>query len=604
MAAYLIRRWLVGTIIGLAVTGLLLTIIISSGSMSSGEVTITQLWQGLGSPIGFLLAGAIIGGCYALFFRPVRHGHAENFMSGLPIGAIAWVVLGLTLYPLLAGTGFRWWSHLAAEVLPQFIAYLLQGALVGLVYGLVYEHFAQALGLLAPEKEIPAVNKRVVVVGGGYAGVAAAQALENELGHDPTVAICIVSENNYLIHTPMLSEVTASSVNAQNIVPTLRSFFKRVQVVQGEVQNVDMTRRRVCLKANARSPYRELPFDEIVLTAGGVPNFFGNEAVAREAFTFKSLEDAMLLRNQMIDMFERADFEQDVQKRRRMLTFAVAGGGFAGVELLGGMNDFGRGILPFYPNIPEEEVRFILVHSRDAILPELSRSLGIFAQEKLEERGVEFLLETRVTSAKPGAVQVRDKNTKEVSWVPTETFVWTAGNKPSPVIKTLGLPDRLNRRGQIKVDTTLSVPDVPGLWAAGDCAEVPDLTNEGKPAPPTAQHAQREGKVVGYNVAAKLKGKPVKEFNFKTLGLLAALGHQLAVAEFFGRYRFSGFLAWLMWRAIYLGKLPTLQKQVRVGLDWLLDVFFPSDIVQTINFTRPSAAQRLQERQAMIGEQE
>ena len=194
------------------------------------------------------------------------------------------------------------------------------------------------------------------------------------------------------------------------------------------------------------------------------------------------------------------------------------------------------------------------------------------------------------------------ENTKEVSWVPTETFVWTAGNKPSPVMNTLGLP--LNRRGQIKVNTNLAVPDVAGLWAAGDCAEGPDLTNEGKPAPPTAQHAQREGKVLGYNVAASIKGKPLKEFNFKTLGLLAALGHQLAVAEFFGRYRFSGFLAWLMWRAIYLGKLPTLQKQVRVGLDWLLDVFFPSDIVQTIDFSRPSAAQRLQERQTMMGEPE
>lgn len=602
MATYITRRLLVGIVIGLAVTGLLLTLIISAGSMSSGDVTIAELWQGLGTPVGFLLAGALIGGCYALFFRPVRHRHAENFMSGLPLGVIAWVVLGLTLFPLLAGTGFRWWTPLAAEVLPQLIAYLLQGALVGLVYGLVYEHFGQPLGLLKPEKEVPPISTRVVVVGGGYAGAAAAQTLEQQLGYDPSVAISIVSETNYLIHTPMLSEVTASSVNAQNIVPTLRSFFKRVQVVQGEVEQVDMARRRVCLKADARSPYRELPFDHVVLTVGGVPNFFGNEGVAREAFTFKSLEDAMLLRNQMIDMFERADFEQDVQKRRRMLTFVVAGGGFAGVELLGGMNDFGRGILSFYPNIPPEELRFILVHSRDAILPELSKSLGIFAQEKLEERGVEFLLETRVTGAKAGAVQVRDKNTKEVSWVPTETFVWTAGNKPSPVMNTLGLP--LNRRGQIKVNTNLAVPDVAGLWAAGDCAEVPDLTNEGKPAPPTAQHAQREGKVLGYNVAASIKGKPLKEFNFKTLGLLAALGHQLAVAEFFGRYRFSGFLAWLMWRAIYLGKLPTLQKQVRVGLDWLLDVFFPSDIVQTIDFSRPSAAQRLQERQTMMGEPE
>jgi NADH dehydrogenase len=275
-----------------------------------------------------------------------------------------------------------------------------------------------------------------------------------------------------------------------------------------------------------------------------------------------------------------------------MLTFVVAGGGFAGVELIGAINDFARGMLPYYPNIFLEELRLILVHSRDTILPELSPSLGKFAQEKLEERGVEFKLEMRVTGAKPGMVLLGD----EV--LPTETFVWTAGNKPNPVLETLGLP--LTKRGQLEVNTELAVLNVSGLWAAGDCAQVPDLST-GKFAPPTAQHAVREGKVLGYNVAASIKGKPLKTFNFKTLGSLAALGHQLAVAEIMG-YRFSGFLAWLMWRAIYLSKLPTLEKQVRVGLDWVLDIFFPPDIVQTIDFGYPTNDQSVPVRQAMRGE--
>lgn len=603
MPAHITRRLGIGVVIGLAMAGLFLTLIISSGS-SGGTVTLAELWEGLGTPITLLMAGAFMGGSYALLFQIKAGDYIENMMSGMALAAITWVLLGLTIFPTLSSGTPQLDAASAGQLFPLLVAYLLMGSFIGLVYGLAYEQFAEQLNLHEPElpTEAPPITTRVVVLGGGYAGVAAAQAMEKELEDHPEVEITIVSENNYLIHTPMLSEVTSSAVKAQNIVPTLRSFFKNVQVVQGEVERVEMNRRVVYLKEDSRSGHESLPFDHLVLTVGGVPNFFGNQGVAREAFTFKSLEDAILLRDHIINMFERADFEADRTTSRRMLTFVVAGGGFAGVELLGGMNDFARGILSFYPNIHEEDLRLILVHSRETILPELSRELGLFAQEKLEERGVEFLLEQRVVGAKPGIVEVRDKKTKQVAAIPTDTFVWTAGNKPSPVLSTLGLP--LNRRGQIKVDTKLAVEGSDMLWAAGDCAEVPDLTNEGKPAPPTAQHAQREGKVMGYNVAAAIKGKPLKEFEFKTLGLLAALGHQLAVAEFFGRYRFSGFLAWLMWRAIYLGKLPTLQKQVRVALDWGLDIFFPSDIVQTTNFNRPTAVQRLQERHKMIGEVE
>ena len=605
MPTYMTRRLGIGVVIGLAMAGLFLTLIISGGS-SSGAVTVAQLWEGLGTPITLLLAGALMGGSYALLFEIKAGDYIENMMSGIALAAIMWVLLGLTVLaqPIFSRGAPQLDAASAGQLFPLLVAYLLMGSLIGLLYALAYEQFAEPLNLHEPElsSEPPPIMTRVLVLGGGYAGVAAAQAMEKELEEHPEVHITIVSENNYLIHTPMLSEVTSSAVSAQNIVPTLRSFFKRVQVVQGEVDRIDMNKREVCLKPDARSRHKVLPFDHLVVTVGGVPNFFGNQGVAREAFTFKSLEDAILLRDHIINMFELADLESNPAKRRQMLTFVVAGGGFAGVELLGGMNDFARGILSFYPNIDEEDLRLILVHSRETILPELSRELGLFAQEKLEERGVEFLLSQRVVGAKPGIVEVRDKKTNEVAAIASDTFVWTAGNKASPVLSTLGLP--LNRRGQIKVNTKLAVEGSDIVWAAGDCAEVPDLTNEGKPAPPTAQHALREAKVMGYNVAAAIKGKPLKEFEFKTLGLLAALGHQLAVAEFFGRYRFSGFFAWLMWRAIYLGKLPTLQKQVRVALDWILDVFFPSDIVQTTNFNRPTAVQRLQERQMMIGEAE
>jgi NADH dehydrogenase len=574
-------------IIGLVIAGLLLVVVNVVFATSGNGVSVADL----GGSGAILVAGALIGGSYAWLFRSRAGSPMEHLMRGLTLGIFAWVVLALNVYPMLVGRGPMWQVATVAGTFPQLMAYLLQASLIGLAYGLAYSSLAKHL---EPETEIapPSVATRVVILGGGYAGVNAAQTLERELAGDPSVGIWMVSQTNYLLHTPMLSEVSASALNSQHISPPLRNFFRRVQVVHGAVVRVDLGRRIVHLVPDARSPHRELPFDHLVLTAGGVPNFFGNEEVEAEAFTFKSLEDAVLLRNQIIEMFERADFEENVEKRRRMLTFVVAGGGFAGVELIGGLNDFARGMRPYYPNIPPDELRLVLVHSRDAILPELSASLGEYAQEKLEERGIEFRLGVRVTGANPGAVLLGD----EV--LPTETFVWTAGNRPSPVLESLGLT--LTKRGQIEVSTELAVSGAPGLWAAGDCAQVPDLVT-GKICPPTAQHALREGKVLGYNVAASIKGKPLKSFNFKTLGSLAALGHQLAVAEIMG-YRFSGFLAWLMWRGIYLSKLPTLDKQVRVGLDWLLDIFFPPDIVQTIDFSRAGATEQLREGRSRTAE--
>lgn len=579
---YIIRRLILGAVIGLAISGLMLVFLDIDSSRSGNSVSVADL----GGTVALLAVGFIIGASYAVLFQPIPKGHPENLMNGLVLGLFAWVVLAVNVFPGLTGSAPMWGATAAASLFPQLISYLLQGGFIGLTYGLVYQGLAGRLRLAAPDSDrtAAAITTRVVVLGGGYAGVSAAKVLERELADHPHVAIFLVSQTNYLLHTPMLSEVSASTVDAQHISPSLRSFFRRVQVVQGAVEEVDLKQRIVHLAPDPRSPHRELPFDHLVLTLGSVPNFFGNKEVEREAFTFKSLEEGVLLRNQIIDMFERADFETDPAKRRQMLTFVVAGGGFAGVELIGGLNDFARGMLPFYPNISPEELRLILVHSRDTILPELSASLGKYAQEKLNERGVEFKLGVRVTGARPGAVLLGEE---EIS---TETFIWTAGNKPNPALETLGLP--LTKRGQVEVNTELAVPNVPGLWAAGDCAQVPDVST-GKFCPPTAQHALREGKVIGYNIAAVIKNRPLKTFSFKTLGSLAALGHQLAVAEIMG-YRFSGFLAWLMWRSIYLSKLPGFDKQLRVGLDWILDVFFPPDIVQTIDFSRPGVGQRLQ----------
>ena len=302
--------------------------------------------------------------------------------------------------------------------------------------------------------------------------------------------------------------------------------------------------------------------------------------VEKLAFNFKSLLDAIRIRNHVIEMFERAERESDPALRRPLLTFVVAGGGFAGVEVAGALNDFAHGILADYPKLRQEELSVILVHSRDRILPELSESLARYAQKRMEERGVVFRLNARLADARPGVVVVSDGD------IPAETLVWTAGTAPNPLLKTLAVEK--DKRGALIVDSTLSLPGHPGLWALGDCAAVIDSKTE-KPCPPTAQFALREAKTLAQNILAQLERRPVRAFHFDSLGALCVVGHQTACAELtvpFARQRsmrFSGLLAWLMWRGIYLAKLPGLERKIRVLMDWTIELFFPRDIVQTID---------------------
>ena len=279
-------------------------------------------------------------------------------------------------------------------------------------------------------------------------------------------------------------------------------------------------------------------------------------------------------------MFERADAQTDPGSRRRLLTFVIAGGGFAGVELAGALNDFGRGILADYPNIQPDDFKVILVHARDHILPELSESLGRYAQQKMAARGVIFRLNVRLTDFQPGVVTLSDGE------VPANTLVWTAGTAPNPLLRTF--PVERDKRGAVIVETTLAVKGHSGVWALGDCAAVTDCVT-GKPCPPTAQFAIREAPVLAKNIRASFEGRPLQPFHFDSLGALCVVGHQTACAELavpFSRtkfMRFSGLLAWAMWRGIYLAKLPGLERKIRVSIDWTVELFFPRDIVQTID---------------------
>lgn len=411
----------------------------------------------------------------------------------------------------------------------------------------------------------------------------AAECLEQELRKNPTASITLVSENNALLFTPMLAEVAGSSLEPSHISTPLRTTLHRTEFVRGRVVGIDLESKTVKLDAGMameESCESELTYDHLVFALGAVSNYLGLTNVQRLAFDFKSLIDAIRIRNHVIEMFERADRERDPEARKALLTFVIAGGGFAGVELAGALNDFARGILADYPKLRADDVRVVLVHSRERILPELSESLGRYAQERMEVRGVEFRLNTRLADAREGTVVLSDGE------IPAETLVWTAGTTPNPLTKAV--PLEKDKRGALIVDKTLAVPGHSGLWALGDCAAVVDAKT-GKPCPPTAQFALREAATLAKNIRASLEGQPARGFHFDSLGALCVVGHQTACAELtipFARdkaWRFSGLLAWFMWRSIYLGKLPGVERKIRVLMDWTVELFFPKDIVQTID---------------------
>jgi NADH:ubiquinone reductase (H+-translocating) len=412
-------------------------------------------------------------------------------------------------------------------------------------------------------------QKRIVILGGGFGGVYAAIHLEKLLVRESAVEICLVSHDNFFLFTPMLHEIAASDLEMTNIVNPLRKLLRKVEVSVGDVHEIDMGAKRISISRGFRNHSQQIGYDYLVIALGSVTNFYNLPGFAELAVPMKSLPDAIRLRAQILRHLEEANSECSRADRHSLLTFIVAGGGFAGVEMVAALNDFVREALPFYPNLCEDMLRVILVHSGPLLLPELGESLGRYAQNVLARRRVEIRLNTRVKSMTEESVSLVDG----VS-IPTCNLVWTAGTVPSPLIASLPCK---KEQGRIRVNQFLQVSDWPDVWAVGDCAFVPDIRNPGKSHPPTAQHAIREGKVVAQNIAAVLLGRPLKSFSFKTIGLLASIGRRMGVARIFG-FNFSGFFAWWMWRTVYLSKLPGLDKKIRVAFDWTLDLLFPKDV--------------------------
>lgn len=426
---------------------------------------------------------------------------------------------------------------------------------------------------------------KVIILGGGFGGLYAAMHLDHVLDRYPGLEVTLINRENFFLFSPMLHEVAASDLDLTNIVSPVRRLLKRVNFFAGEVEAIDLERKKVKVSHGFDHHHHELDYDYLVIGLGSVTNFYGVPGLEANALTMKTLGDAIHLRNRLIALLEEADTDCCADIRRPLLTCVVAGGGFAGVETIAAVNDFVRHAVRFYPNLREDLLRVVLVHSGSVILPELGESLGAYAQRKLAERKVEIRVNTKVTEVSDSVVELSDGER-----IATRTLLWTAGTSSNPLLEHL--PCEKNR-GRLIVDETLAVKDWPGVWALGDCALIPD-SKTGNYCPPTAQHALREGKVLAHNVLAALKGTPAKAFTFSTIGRLAAIGRRTGVANILG-FKFSGFFAWWLWRTIYLSKLPRFEKKLRVALDWTLDLLFSKDFVQFVTFRAPTISRAEEE---------
>lgn len=409
------------------------------------------------------------------------------------------------------------------------------------------------------------MTTRVVILGGGFGGIYTTLGLD-KAAKDLDLDVTIVNRDNFFLFTPMLSEIATGGIDTRHSVNPIRRMFKRARFIEGEVEGVDFASRTI----GVRLPSEEvthLPYDHLVFALGSVPNFFNIPGVEEHSISLKSLADAIVLRNQVIQRLEVADV-CDPAGRAELLTFVVGGGGLAGIELAGDLNDYVRGAARAYPNVSPFDIRVIILEAGPRLMAELSASLGEFARRKLIERGVDVRLNTPLQQATANSVTAGGVEIK------TRNLCWTAGIAPTPFVERLGIP---LERGRIPTDQAMRVVGVPNVWALGDIAHIPD--GRGGFYPATAQHAVREGSRLAQNILHVIKGREPKPFRYRTMGMLATVGHNVGVAESFG-IKISGFPAWFMWRTYYLLRLPRVEKRIRVLLDWTLDLFFPRDIVQ------------------------
>jgi NADH:ubiquinone reductase (H+-translocating) len=423
-------------------------------------------------------------------------------------------------------------------------------------------------------------RKRVVILGGGFGGAYTAMGLEKLRGRQDDFEITLVNRENYFVYQPLLAEVVSGSIGIVDMVSPLRRLLNHTEIQVRSVEAVDLQNRVVTTSPGFKPVAHQIPYDHLVLALGNVPDFRQIPGLTQHALPFKYLGDALHLRNHAIHVLEEAGMESDPALKQALLTFVVVGGGFAGVECAAELNDFLRRAARTYRNIDPGEIRVVLLEIFDRILPDLRKELGRRAEKVLSRKGVEIRLNTRITAATSDTVILEEKRGEEWVDIPpiaTKTLVSTVPSGPNPIIEGLDLPKH-ERSKRIKVDLRMQVEGSDHVWALGDCALIPAPGGKGF-CPPTAQYAVREAQIASHNIVAAIRGTEPKEFAFKGLGKMGALGHHSAVGEIMG-VPISGLGAWMMWRSLYLMLLPGWDRQVRTGLSWLAEMLLPAEIVQ------------------------
>jgi NADH dehydrogenase len=408
---------------------------------------------------------------------------------------------------------------------------------------------------------------RILIVGGGFGGVHVARQLERRFRHQPNVEITLLSRDNFFLITPLLFEACSGTLELRHCSVPIRACLRRAKFVQGTVRKPIDLERRIVL-ADGEGSERELRYDQLVLALGAWTNL-GSIPGSKHALTFKTMADAILLRNHVIERFEAADVEPDPELKRRLLTFVVVGGGLVGTELLGELSAFADDIVGFYPSVKRHELRFFLFDRSPRIMPEIEPGLVDYAVRVLQRRpGVVLRMGESVKAIEPDAVLLDGER------VTAGTIVLAAGTVPSPIVAALRLEK--SKRGHVMTDATLR-SSRPEVWALGDCARIPGP--HGKPYPYLAQHALREAKVLAFNICAAYRGRPLVPFKYEMLGVMAALGKRQGVARVLS-LRLRGFIAWWLRRTYYLLQTPGLERKLRIVADWTLALFLRPDVVK------------------------
>ena len=430
-------------------------------------------------------------------------------------------------------------------------------------------------------------KKRVVVLGGGFAGLECVRRLESYFMREFDIEIVLVSEDNFLLFTPMLPQVASGMIETRHIIMPIRALIEKTIFYEDRVRNIDPFGKIVTLSGTSEKRGISLHYDFLVISLGSQTNFFGLTNVEEHAYTMKTLNDAMILRNRIIDMLEQAENETNPILRKSLLTFVVVGAGFAGIETAGELIDFVLDARKYYPHISKQDIRVVVLEALSSILPGFSEKLAKFAYEKLIQRGIDIRLNTAVTSFDGTEVLVKsleNRENKNIEAIQTKTLVWTAGVTPVDTIKNSIFK---TEKGKIIVNEFLELPDFPGVFAIGDCCQTIDPITK-KPYAPTAQLAEAHAKIAAHNLYALIRNKQKKNFEYKSKGQMAIIGKRSGIASVFGM-NIHGFLAWWLWRSVYLSKISRLEKRVRVLLDWTIDLFFDRDISRLKYLKRESS---------------